>query len=290
MARTTTDTQTTPDTLSTPRPEVFEAEPLGTQASRLMKGQKPYIFNEPLLADGQAREMHEPGYDTYSLSPAEKKKFVPEGFEHCWVRNPQVWHETGREPTDRIRDMARMVKGFRPVTDSDGCLITQGDLCLGIKPAKDPEIVERRSRAAIDEYIYNIQEGDFTDGEASTSRFRSDDTASLRERSRREHLRNVDNGLIGDTRYRDFDEMMRSPAGRAEIEREEERHRSNGRHVQPSPEQEKRIEEARARLREGEAGARGGFVHAPPKKIAMAVGATGIGKTTEDRIRERGHR
>lgn len=208
----------------------------------------------------------EPGYDKFSVLPHERKAFGIEDSETvAWVRNPSNWEKI--EHSDRIREFSRERPGARVVGDTDGDMVTNGDLVLMAYPSVHKEREEAARTHEYEEHAF---------GEAPDTRPRDRDRLRhAGEQMHRQHEREGTVGPASPTSGMSYEAAL-SKYTTAQIDSEEARYRRGTRQQSfDSDDWADMIDGGRAR----------GQARSTKKSVSM--GDSGLGKTTAQRLAER---
>lgn len=206
------------------------------------------------------------GFDKFSILPEERADYgIGDDRAVAWVRNPANWEKI--EHSDRIREFGRERPGAKVAMTSDGDMVTNGDLVLMHYPQAHKDREEAARTAEYQEYVY---------GEAPDSYPR--DKERLRHLSEQMHRQHERDGFIGAqsaTQGLPYEQAL-SKYTSQQIDAEEARFRRGTRQSSfDSDDWARMVDSQRAR---GDRPARG---------RAVAVGNTGLGKTTAQKVAER---
>jgi flagellar biosynthesis GTPase FlhF len=207
-----------------------------------------------------------PGFDTFSVLPEERKAFgVQDNETLAWVRNPSHWEKL--EHSDRVREFSHERPGARQVFKDGVDPVTHGDLLLMAYPTVHKE---REEEARTAEYKHYVEHEDPNSKPRDREKLER-----LRESMHRQHERE---GIIGPqspTQGLSYEQAL-SKYSKEQIDAEEARFRRGTRQQSfDSEDWAKMVDRGRR------------DTSAQGRTRAVAVGDTGLGKTTQQKVAAR---
>lgn len=167
-----------------------------------------HVNSSFMVSDGVSREKRPNGYDFTYVSDSEMRRYGgnPDTEVPCYIRNPELWGKLqGGEGQDRAREFLSDGEGRR-IPTPNGEFVKNQDLILAFKPRAEVEAQERETEADALSFRRMLDGEEDIRGERTIPRYRSGQK-TLAD-SEAEHRRNTMAGIIGETKGRDWMEVV----------------------------------------------------------------------------------